>query len=175
MMGTGTQQLVWMVASMFLNASPILQMEEPEAHLHSQRMIPLAHYLQQAVTPTSGDPVIDQLWLETHHHAFAISPYYLDVSMDYDGWTQAAMTKRSQAIKHFYEPGPFWEALRQLVDSALNDDTVVFRDASGLAITASMVKDSIEGDRILANEYAQAMTDAAVLALRRNAKQQDRI
>lgn len=172
MSGTGKQQLVWMFTNLYINRAAIVMIEEPEAHLHRNMVLELAEFFKREMDPEGPNDnfVINQLWLETHHHAFALAPFYLDVSMNAEGWTEVRTERRSRAIEHFYEPSPFWEALRQLVAEAIDEDDVVFRDAGGQPVTARMLKESIEGDRTLANEYASAMTEAAILAMRRSAK-----
>lgn len=169
--GTGMQQLIFLLGGIFANPSAIVMIEEPEAHLHKDTMLSLAEYFQVAVEDVNGIPDIDQLWLETHHHAFALALEYLDVSKDGEGWTKVQKKPRSRAIEHFYEPSPFWEALRQLVADALEDDDVVFRDASGQPVTAGNIRESIEGDREIANEYVKALTEMTVASLRRKSKE----
>lgn len=168
--GTGMQQLIFLLGGIFANPSAVVVIEEPEAHLYKDAMLSLAQYFQKAVQGNGNEPDIDQLWLETHHHAFALALEYLDVSKDTGGWTKVQTQPRSRAVEHFYEPSPFWEALRQLVADALDDDDVVFRSALGQPVTAGEIRESIEGDRSLANEYVDALTEMTVAALRKKAK-----
>lgn len=172
MSGTGKQQLVWMFTNLYINRAAIVMIEEPEAHLHRNMVLDLAEFFKREMNPEGANDtfVINQLWIETHHHAFALAAFYLDVSMNEEGWTEVRIERRSRAIEHFYEPSPFWDALRQLVAEAIDEEDVVFQDAKGLPVTAKMLKESIDGDRALANEYASAMTEMAIMAMRRGAK-----
>lgn len=112
-LGSGEQQMVYMLAQRVITPFPIAQVEEPEAHLHTLRMESLAKALLEAVRGDGGTPDVDQLWIATHHHHFALAPEYFDVSL-VDGATVVERKPRAKAAEHFYEPGPIWEALRQL-------------------------------------------------------------
>src|SRR5205823_5690330 len=124
---------------------PIAHIEESEAHLHTLLMEPFAHILHESVVPDTGTPDVDQLWIATHHHHFALALDYFDVQL-IDGATVVTKKPRAKAASHFYEPGPIWEALRQLATSAKTRSAVVFRNAEGAPVTAAEILDSIEND-----------------------------
>ena len=98
-----------MLGQRVIAPSPIAHVEEPEAHLHKTLMDPLARVLCEAVLGDGGTPDVDQLWVATHHHLFAISEEFFDVSLDGAGSTQVEKRPREEAILHFYEPHPYWE------------------------------------------------------------------
>jgi hypothetical protein len=79
---------------------------------------------------------------------------------------------RAKAARHFFEPGPIWEALRQLANSAKTREAIVFRRADGSPVTAGAILESIEADpeQRIAKEYANAMTEAMVLAMRQRSE-----
>ena len=169
-LGSGEQQVVYLLAQRVITPFPIAHVEEPEAHLHTSLMGPFARVLRESVAGEGGTPDVDQLWIATHHHQFALSPEYFDVKI-VDGATVVTREPRAKAARHFYEPGPIWEALRQLATSAKEKSAVVFRDENGQPVTAAQILDSIEKDpeQRLANTYAQAMTESMVLAMRQRA------
>jgi energy-coupling factor transporter ATP-binding protein EcfA2 len=166
-LGTGEQQVIIMLAQGVITRRPIAHMEEPEAHLHSKLMEPVADFLRESVFPDRGRPDVDQLWIATHHHMFAIAPTYFDVRLDENGATQIERTSRAEAGKHFYEPGPFWDALRDLVASGIDENSIVSRDAQGQPIHAKDVLASIEGDRELANAFVHDATRSVLLSLQK--------
>jgi energy-coupling factor transporter ATP-binding protein EcfA2 len=167
-LGTGEQQVIFMLANSVITRHPIAHLEEPEAHLHPELMEPLAQFLRNIILSNDRQPEVDQLWMATHHHMFAIYPTYIDVSLDHDGSTQVNVKPRAEAIKHFYEPGPFWDALRDLIRDGVSESSVVGRTQDGKPIVAKEVVESIEsGDGKLAREFAQNATRSVLLALRR--------
>ncbi len=170
-LGTGEQQIVYMLAQRVITPFPIAQIEEPEAHLHTSLMARFAHVLYESVTGGDDVPDVDQLWIATHHHHFALALDYYDVALE-RGATTITKKPRAKAATHFYEPGPIWEALRQLASSAKTRSTVVFRSGEGNPITAGEILDSIEKDphQRIASEYARAMTEAMVLAMRQRSE-----
>jgi ABC-type transport system involved in cytochrome c biogenesis ATPase subunit len=170
-LGSGEQQVVYMLAQRVITPFPIAFLEEPEAHLHTSLMEPFARVLRESVTGDGGTPDVDQLWIATHHHHFALALEYFDVKL-VDGATEVTPLPRAKAARHFYEPGPIWEALRQLASSAKERDAVVFRGAEGEPVTAAQILDSIERDpdQRLATEYARAMTEMMVLRMRKHAE-----
>jgi uncharacterized protein (DUF433 family) len=99
-LGTGEQQLLILLLDMFIASTPIVQMEEPEAHLHKELMLPLAEALRGAVE----EHTVDQIFIATHHHAFAIAPEYYDVAYHDAHGTRAVRTNRAKALRHFWEP-----------------------------------------------------------------------
>jgi AAA ATPase domain len=172
-LGSGEQQLVYMLAQRVISAFPIAHIEEPEAHLHTTLMEPFARILHESVTGNGGPPDVDQLWIATHHHHFALALEYFDVQL-VGGETVVTPKPRAKAATNFYEPGPIWEALRQLAMSAKTQSAVVFRGADGAGVTAAQILDSIENDpeQRVAKEYAREMTEAMVLAMRQRAETQ---
>jgi energy-coupling factor transporter ATP-binding protein EcfA2 len=169
-LGSGEQQVVYMLAQRVITQSPIALVEEPEAHLHTTLMGKLAKILLDSVSGEDGRPDVDQLWIATHHHHFALARDYFDVQL-VDGATTVSKKPRALAARHFYEPGPIWEALRQLASSAKERQAVVFRNAEGQKVTAGQILESIENDpeQRVAMEYARTMTEAMVLAMRQRA------
>lgn len=169
-LGSGEQQVVFMLAQRVITPFPVALLEEPEAHLHTSLMEPFADVLTDSVEGEGGVPDVDQLFVATHHHHFALALEYFDVKL-VGGATQVERLPRAKAARHFYEPGPIWEALRQLANSA-KESAVVFRDADGQPVTAGQVLESIEKDpdQKLAKQYANAMTEAMVLAMRQRAE-----
>jgi energy-coupling factor transporter ATP-binding protein EcfA2 len=164
-LGSGEQQLVLLLAQQVITPFPITQIEEPEAHLHLKLMEKLAPILRESVLGDGGTPDVDQLWMATHHHLFAISDEFFDVSLDQRGSTSVIRRKRDEVAKHFYEPSPYWDTLRTLVESGLNPESIVSLDDQGKPITAKQVLESIRGDRVLANQFVKAATEAFVLSL----------
>jgi ABC-type transport system involved in cytochrome c biogenesis ATPase subunit len=164
-LGSGEQQVVFMLGQRVITPYPIAHVEEPEAHLHKTLMEPLARVLRDSVSGNGGVPDVDQLWMATHHHYFAIAPEFFDVSIDERGATQIARRKRDEAVKHFYEPSPYWDTLRGLVESGMSPDTVVSLDEEGQPIRAKDVLASIDGDRRVANAFVESATRAFVLSL----------
>jgi hypothetical protein len=169
-LGSGEQQIIYMLAQRVITPFPISHIEEPEAHLHTSLMEPFARALLESVAGEGGTPDVDQLWIATHHHHFALAREYFDVEM-VDGATKVTRKPRAKAAIHFYEPGPIWEALRQLATSAKERDAVVFRGVDGSPVTAEQILDSIDDDpeQRVAMEYARSMTQAMVLAMRQRA------
>jgi hypothetical protein len=170
-LGSGEQQIAYMLAQRVITPFPIAQLEEPEAHLHTSLMEPFARVLAESVAGDGGTPDVDQLWIATHHHHFALALDYFDVQL-VDGATTVTRTPRAKSAVHFYEPGAIWEALRQLATSAKSRSAVVFRDAEGAPVTAAEILDSIDQDpeQRVAKEYARTMTEAMVLAMRQRAE-----
>jgi predicted ATPase len=170
-LGSGEQQVVYILAQSVITPFPIAQIEEPEAHLHPSLMEPIARVLRESVAGDAGTPDVDQLWIATHHHHFALALEYFDVQL-VNGATTVSRLPRAKAAQHFYEPGPIWEALRQLASSAKTRDAVVFRGEDGSPVTAAQILDSIEKDpeQRVAMHYAKAMTEAMVLAMRQRAE-----
>lgn len=164
-LGSGEQQIVLMLAQRVITPFPIAQLEEPEAHLHKTLMEPLATLLLESVLGNDGAPDVDQLWMATHHHYFAIAEEYFDVSLDTVGQTMVRRRPRDEAAEHFYEPSPYWDTLRGLVKSGMSPDTTVSIDAHGQPIRAKDVIESLEGDQRLAREFVEAATKAFVLSL----------
>ena len=170
-LGSGEQQVIFMLAQRVITPFPIAFLEEPEAHLHTSLMGPFAQVLLDSVQGDGGVPDVDQLWIATHHHHFALALEYFDVQL-VDGATQVTRLPRAKAAQHFFEPGPIWEALRQLASSAKQREAVVFRAADGAPVTAGQILDSIEKDPMqqVAKDYANAVTEAMVLAMRQRAE-----
>lgn len=170
-LGSGEQQVIFMLAQRVITPFPIAFLEEPEAHLHTSLMGPFAQVLLDSVQGDGGVPDVDQLWIATHHHHFALALEYFDVQL-VDGATQVTRLPRAKAAPHFFEPGPIWEALRQLASSAKQREAVVFRAADGAPVTAGQILDSIETDPMqqVAKDYAKAVTEAMVLAMRQRAE-----
>ncbi|MEO7328644.1 MAG: AAA family ATPase [Minicystis sp.] len=165
-LGTGEQQLFILLLDVLVAATPIVQIEEPEAHLHKKLMLRLAKLLEKLVEEHD----VDQLFLATHHHAFAIAPQYYDVTYDDEHGTRAVLTNRARAIEHLYEPGPLWEALRSLVASGLRDDAVIFRDEAGEPMRAREILASIQDEGPLAKKFAEELTKTILLSMREEAE-----
>ena len=140
----------------------MVAIEEPEAHLHAPTS---GRDLLQAPRAPRRREYINQLFIATHHHQFALAEEYFDVSLDAEGATQIARHPRDEAVKHFYEPSPYWDTLRGLVDKGMSPDTILLLDAQGQPIRAKDVLASIEGDRRIANQFVEAATQAFVLSL----------
>jgi len=166
-LGTGEQQLVFLVTSIARRQAPIALVQEPEAHLYRDTQLAFAQFLLRSVEPDTGNPTLDQLWIETHHHAFAISPEYFDVSLDAEGHTKVERRKRAAAHEHFYEPGPFLDALKQLVEGPehLERGAVVFHDGDGAPVTAGALLDSLDSDGALVKEFTEAAARTVVRLL----------
>ncbi len=169
-LGTGQQQLIILLAESHVADCPILQIEEPEAHLHTTLMDKLTSYLSSGIREVDEQtqrPAFDQIWLATHNHQFALAPTYLDVSLGSQG-TEVRCLPRSAAANHFYEPGPLWDVLRDLVDKGIPDDSIILYDAEGNPVHARQILESIKGDHRLAKEYAKAASAAIVMALQKS-------
>lgn len=167
-LGTGEQQVILMLARRVVTPCPIAQIEEPEAHLHKDLMVPLARVLRESVLGAEGAPEVDQLWIATHHRLFAIHEKYLDVSLDERGATRAVWRPRDEAATHFYEPSPYWDTLRGLVAEGMPGDAVVHYE-DDKPVTVRDILLSIDGDHRLADRFVDAATRAFVLSLRRGA------
>ncbi|HRI62706.1 MAG TPA: AAA family ATPase [Polyangium sp.] len=165
-LGTGEQQLMILLLDVLMASTPIVQIEEPEAHLHKKLMLRLGKMLTRIVEAHD----VDQLFIATHHHAFALAAQYYDVTFDEKNGTQAVLTNRAKAIEHFYEPGPLWEALRSLVSSGLQDNAILFRDEQGNPIRARDVLASINEEGTLAKKFAEEMTKTILLSMREEAE-----
>ncbi len=170
--GTGEQQVFLLLAQRVLDSSPVVQLEEPEAHLHTALMRPLAALLLSAVQPRgeAHDAPIDQLWIATHHHLFAIDREFFEVTLK-NGETVVERKNRAQAAQHFYEPGALWDALRSLLDHGLSPDTVIFRTADGNSVTAQQILESEKTvDQALFKEWVVQTTEQVVLSMTAKAK-----
>jgi len=170
-LGSGEQQLILMLADRVVTPNPLSQLEEPEAHLHIDLMRPLARVLQSSVVQEgSARPDVDQLWIATHHHLFAISEEYFDTRLEH-GETKVTRKPRAMAAVHFYEPGPLWEALRSLLKSGLDPKEVLFRRRSGEPVTAGEIQASeASADRTLFNEWATFASEQVVLSMKASAQ-----
>jgi hypothetical protein len=166
-LGTGEQQLVLLLGQRVITPFPIGQLEEPEAHLYRDHLLRLADVLRDSIANGSGQPDIDQLWISTHHHAFAIADEFLDVSLDDTGATQVRKRPRSEGAWHFWEPGPLWDALRQLVQDGLPTNTVIFHD-DGKEVRASEIEKDIRENGPLAKRFVKVATEAVVRSLRKH-------
>jgi hypothetical protein len=164
-LGSGEQQVVLLLAQRVFTPHPIAHMEEPEAHLHKDLMEPFARVLRDSVDGNGNPPDVDQLWIATHHRYFAIAERYLDVSLDQRGATRVSWKPRDESAVHFYEPSPYWETLRGLVESGMDPETVVSQDVEGQPVHAKDILASIQGDRKLADRFVEAATRAFVLSL----------
>jgi energy-coupling factor transporter ATP-binding protein EcfA2 len=169
-LGSGEQQIIFLLAQRVITPYPIAFLEEPEAHLHPSLMIPFGQVLLDSLAGAKEDPDVEQLWIATHHHLFALALEYFDVRI-MAGATEVRRLPRAKAAPHYYEPGPIWEALRQLAHSAKQKESVVFRTPDGRSVTAGEILDSIEKDprQAVATEYAQAVTEVMVRAMQRRA------
>jgi hypothetical protein len=165
-LGTGEQQLLILLLDVLVSSTPVVQIEEPEAHLHKKLMLRLAQLLERLV----ADGTLDQLVIATHHHAFALAPHYYDVTCDEEHGTRAILTDRARAIHHFYEPSPLWEALRSLVSAGLRDNAVLFLDENSQSVHARDVLASIEDEGPLAQKFAEEMTKTILLSMREDAE-----
>lgn len=180
-LGSGQQQIVLLMAWQVLGACPIRSIEEPESHLHWRLMETLADYLRASVESKDGaPPEVDQLWLETHHHAFALWPTYFDVSL-VDGKTVVEKKPRTEAApKHFYEPGPFWDALKELLQNGVQEGDVIFVDQQGEPVTAGALRKAIDSEILkddksyrLAREFVKFANQTLVASLQRDPEAPD--
>ena len=162
--GTGQQQLLMMLAESVMDRCPVLQIEEPEAHLHTEFMDTFGRFLKEELHATESP--VDQIWLATHHHKFALAPNYFEVTHTPEHGTRVKRKDRAQAAEHWYEPGPMWDALRSLAESTSSDE-VIMHDEDGSPVTAGQVMASINGDRTLANRFVRAATKAVVATFRK--------
>jgi AAA domain, putative AbiEii toxin, Type IV TA system len=160
--GLGIAQIYWILAQAMLSGARMVAIEEPEAHLHAPTSgRDLCELLERLVE----ERYVDQLFIATHHHQFALAEEYFDVSLDATGSTQIERRPRDEAVKHFYEPSPYWDTLRKLVGEGMSPDTVLLLDKAGQPIRARDVLASIEGDRRVADQFVEAATKAFVLSL----------
>lgn len=167
-LGTGEQQLVALLAEIVLPDCPIVLLEEPEAHLHSSSMVRLGSFLEKSFQP--GMPgLVDQLWIATHHHLFALSDKYLDVRRE-DGRTLVEWCPKAKAAAHYYEPGPIWDALKSLARSGLEKESIMFRLGDGSPVTASALLASLEEEGDLARKFALQITELMVLKMKEKAQ-----
>jgi hypothetical protein len=168
-LGTGEQQLILMLADRVVTPFPISHLEEPEAHLHRSLMVPLASLLLESVSPTDGsENDVDQLWIATHHHLFAISEDFFDVKVT-NGETAVERKPRALAAEHFYEPGPLWDALRGLIDAGLDRGSVILRKVDGTTVTVGDIEGSEKGDRKAFNEWITSATQQVILSMKTRA------
>ncbi len=166
-LGTGEEQLILLLASVSLGARAIVMVEEPEAHLHISLMRSLGSALRDEVVVSKS---IDQLWIATHHHLFALHQDYFDVRLE-NGETLVERRPRSLAAEHFYEPGAVWDAFRLLRADGLSSDSVIYKTRSGRQVTAKELEDSEQGDRVLFNEWVADTTAFVVAQLRKLARE----
>ena len=165
-LGSGEQQIVIMLAQRIITPFPIAHVEEPEAHLHRAMMEPFAKLLRDTVLGNGAAPDVDQLWIATHHRYFSLTNEFFDVSLDEEGLTRVVRRPRDEAAVHFYEPSPYLDTLRQLVESGMNAGDIVYRDEDLGPVSAGDVLASIEGDQELALRFVESATRAFVLSLR---------
>lgn len=170
-LGSGEQQLFLLMAQLLIEGRPIVQLEEPEAHLHHVLMEQFARELTSMVSPPAGErPEVDQLWIATHHHRFALAEEFFDVSYSTERGTTVERLPRARAAKHFYEPGPLWEVFRSLAETALSPESVVFFDAERKPVTARALDEAIRAEAPIAREWAKQLTEYMVLAMKKSAQ-----
>jgi hypothetical protein len=160
--GLGIAQIYMILAQAMLSGARTVGIEEPEAHLHAPTSGVALHELLKRLV---DEKYVDQLFIATHHHQFALAEEYLEVSLDAEGSTQVKPRPRDEAVKHFYEPSPYWDTLRKLVGEGMSPDTILLLDREGQPIRAKEVLASIEGDRRIADQFVEAATKAFVLSL----------
>ncbi len=164
-LGTGEQQVVIMLGQGVITPCPIAHLEEPEAHLHKTLMESFATVLRESAAGNGDAPDVDQLWIATHHRYFALSDEFFDVAIDERGGTNVARRKRDEVAKHFYEPSPYRDTLRLLLESGMAPETIVFVDEAGTQHRAIEVLESLEADGALARKFVDSATKAFVLSL----------
>ena len=161
-LGTGQQQWIQIAKRIVTDAAPITLLEEPEVHMHKDLMIEVGKFLLKEVEDL--DSPLNQLWISTHHHAFALAPTFLNVEFTPENGTTVAVRDRAQAAEHFYEPGPLWEALRSLAE-AMGEDDVVLRDMELGEVTAKQILDDAEAEGSLARRFAEAATRSVLASM----------
>lgn len=170
--GLGIVQVYAIVAPILLSGSPLVALEEPEAHLHAPstgRM--LRALLSQMVT----EKRVHQLFIATHSNLFDLDPTgYWDVSLD--SITMETRVHRAELheidVRHLYEPGPAKHAILQLLRYATKEE-VIFRRLDGSTVSAGEMLRHLQDDDDEAVEFLRTLHGAALRIVRLDARKKD--
>jgi len=156
--GHGVVQTYAIVSTILLAGSPLVAIEEPEAHLHAPTLgRQLRTILQQMVTTRK----INQLFIATHSNLFDLDPTrYWDVSLS-DGETHVVPKPLDEIDRlHLFEPGPAKHQIQEML--RLYGDEVVFRTNDGRELHAGEMLESLQADDDIAQAFLDALHAAAM-------------
>jgi hypothetical protein len=146
------------VSTILLAGSPLVAIEEPEAHLHAPTLgRQLRTILQQMVETRK----IHQLFIATHSNLFDLDPArYWDVSL-VDGETHVVPKPLDEIDRlHLFEPGPAKHQIQEML--RLYGDEVVFTTNDGRELHAREMLESLQADDDIAQAFLEALHGAAM-------------
>lgn len=162
-LGSGDQEVLVLMALVFLSSAAIISIEEPEAHLHWTNQRILREALRKVADDDSALPL--QVLLESHSHEFQYGDFFFDVTRNEDtGLTDVAHKPNEEAYPHFNEPGPVRDALRGLLRRTLRPDEVLFHRL-GSEVTAGEMMNWLDRNDPQAREFLEQTARSVLLAM----------
>jgi ABC-type transport system involved in cytochrome c biogenesis ATPase subunit len=162
-LGSGDQEVLVLMALVFLSSTAIVAIEEPEAHLHWTNQRVLREALRKVAEDDSVLPL--QVLLESHSHEFQYGDFFFDVTRnEATGLTEVVHKPNEEAYPHFNEPGPVRDALRGLLRRTLRPDEVLFH-LLGSDVTAGEMMDWLERNDPRAREFLEQTARSVLLAM----------
>jgi len=156
--GHGVVQMYAIVATILLAGSPLVAIEEPEAHLHAPT---LGRQLRMILHEMVKTRKINQLFIATHSNLFDLDPTrYWDVSL-VDGETHVVPKSLDELDRlHLFEPGPAKHQIQEML--RLYGDEVVFTTNDGRELHAREMLASLQADDDIAQAFLNALHAAAM-------------
>jgi hypothetical protein len=162
-LGSGDQEVLVLMALVFLSSAAIVSIEEPEAHLHWTNQRVLREALLRVAADDSALPL--QVLLESHSHEFQYGDFFFDVTRnEATGLTDVVHKPNEEAYPHFNEPGPVRDALRGLLTRTLRPDEVLYRSL-GSDVTAGEMMVWLERNDPRAREFLEQTARSVLLAM----------
>lgn len=166
-LGSGEQEALSILALAMVPGASVVAVEEPEAHLYWSTQRTLRAALERLCLDETTPP--GQFLVETHSHEFVFGTRYFDVSM-VDGATRVERRPNPEAHRHFHEPGPVRDALRDLLRVQLRPDEPLYTPAGKEPVTAARMLDLLERGDPAADEFLQVAARAVLSAVAAEAR-----